>query len=331
VINRREIIAMLGGAAVSWSLPAMAQGASRLPLIGILMGLAEDEPGSQAEARALREGLRELGWVDGTTARIAWRWSGGDRDRADSAARDLVRLGPDVIVAHSTPATAALAHQTSTIPIVFLQIPDPVENGFISSLARPDHNLTGLTSYQPNIASKWLDLLKEIAPGIKRVTIAFNPQTAPASQKYADSLRAAAPAFSVEPIVLLIHDTSGIERGIASMGNETGAGLIVPPDIFMGTHRDVIIRAANGAGVPAIYPYRPFAAEGGLATYGIDIIDQFHRASTYVDRILRGTAPADLPVQAPTKFELVINLKTAKALGLTIPPTLLARADEVIE
>jgi ABC-type uncharacterized transport system substrate-binding protein len=330
-VKRREFITLIGGAA-AWPLAARAQQSNQTRRIGVLMGPAESDPEGQSEITAFRRGLQNLGWTGGRDVRIAYRWAGGDTDRMQTFAKELMALQPDVILAATSPVVAALLRESSTVPIVFVRVADPIDSGFVSNLARPGGNVTGFAFFEPSLLTKWLGLLKEIAPGIAGVTAMFNPATAPGGGLHFLRLaEAAAPSIAVELKAGPVHDVAEIERVIAALAQAPAGGLMPLPDIFLNVHRELIIELSTRYRVPTIYQYRYFATGGGLVSYGPDVVDQYVRAASYVDRILKGEKPADLPVQAPTKYELVINLKTAKALGLEVPPTLLARADEVIE
>jgi putative tryptophan/tyrosine transport system substrate-binding protein len=331
-MRRREFITLLGGATAAWPLAARAQQPDRLRRIGVLMGIAESDPARPAFLSAFTRALQDLGWRDGANIRIDYRWGAGDSDRIRSFARELVELKPDLIVGQTTPVVAALKQQTRTVPIVFIQVSDPVGSGFIAGIAEPGGNITGFTNLESSMSSKLLELLKEIAPGIARVALLFNPETAPDGGSYfLRPVEAAAPALKVKIIPAPAHSAAEIDAAIASLAREPGAGLIVMPDVFVLAHRDQILALAEQYRLPAAYAYRFFAAGGGLISYGTDLADLFRRAAPYVDRILKGAKPADLPVQQPIKFEFVINLKTARALGLDVPDRLLALADEVIE
>jgi putative tryptophan/tyrosine transport system substrate-binding protein len=331
-LNRRELILALGGAAAGWPLAARAQQPGRIRRIGVLMGIAESDPTRQSFVSAFTQSLADLGWRDGDNIRIDYRWGAGDNDRIRSFARELVELQPDLIVAHTTPVVAALKQQTRTIPIVFIQVSDPIGSGFIAGFAEPGGNITGFTNLESSMSSKLMELLKEIAPGITRIALMFNPETAPAGGSYfLRPVEAAAPALKVKIIPAPVHDATEIDTAITALVREPGAGLIVMPDVFVLAHREQILALAEQHRLPAAYAYRLFAASGGLMSYGTDLADLFRRAAPYVDRILKGAKPSELPVQQPIKFELVINLRTAKALGLDIPDKLLALADEVIE
>jgi putative tryptophan/tyrosine transport system substrate-binding protein len=331
-MRRREFIALFGGAAAAWPLAARAQQAGQVRRIGMLMGVAENDPARDSLASAFTQSLQDLGWRDGGNIRIDYRWSAGDSDRIKSFAAELVALQPDVIVGQTTPVVAALKQQTKTIPIVFIQVSDPVGSGFIADFAAPGGNITGFTNLESSMSSKLLELLKEVAPGIARVGLMFNPQTAPGGGSYfLKSAQTAASGLNVTIVPAPIHDAAEIDTVMAALAREPGAGLVVTPDVFVLAHREQIVALAAHNRMPAVYAYRFFAVSGGLMSYGTDLADLFRRAAPYVDRILKGAKPAELPVQQPTKFELVINLKTAKTLGLSIPQTLLATADEVIE
>src|SRR6266498_5782949 len=330
-MNRREFISVIGGALTSRPFPADAQPASRVRTVGVLMGLADDAE-ARGRARAFEQGLEREGWSLGQNLRIEYRYAEGDSARMQVLAKELVELKPDCIVGHSTPVVTALKHATRTIPIVFVSVSDPIGSGFVASMARPVGNITGFTILHASIAGKYLAMLKEMVPQLARVAIMYNPNSVPAggtffSRPFIES----ATKFKVQPITAEVHDSSEIENAMMKLGSESGSGLILVPDNFLSVHRDLIISLTARFRIPAIYPYRYFAEAGGLVSYGVDAIDQFRRAAGYVSRILRGAKPADLPVQAPTKFELVINLRTAEALGLVIPKILLAGADAVIE
>jgi len=331
-MKRRELLAIFAGALVASPLPAGAQTSDRPQRVGMLIGYAENDPETQARLAAFRQGLATLGWTEGRNILIDYRFAPADPDQAQSFAKELVALRPDALVANSTPATAALLHETRTIPIVFVGVSDPLGSGFVASIARPNGNCTGFTNFEPSLIGKWLQMLKEIAPGIVRVAVLFNPKTAPdGGSFFLGPLDSVARSIAVEPIAAPVGDDAGIERALASIGRQPGGGVIVMPDAFATVHRKLIIEQAAAHRLPVIYPYHYQVVEGGLMAYGVDTVDLMHRAAPYVDRILKGETPADLPVQAPTRFALVINLKTAKALGLTIPQTTLLLADEVIE
>ena len=329
-MRRRDFIALLGGAAASWPLGARAQQSNRLRLVGVLFAMAPSDPEAEMRVKAFETGLRELGWVEGRNMRLEYRWAPRDAGLLLSQATELVGLGPDVILATSTPVAAAL-RQGNPLPIVFVQVIDPIGNGFVQNLARPGGNLTGFTSFEFTVGSKWLEALKHVAPAVQRVALIFNPDTAPFAHLFWQPVVEAAPAFDVEPIQTPVRDAGEIKHAIEAFARQANGGLMVLPDVSTTNYRDLIIELAARHRLPAVYPYRYFASSGGLMSYGTDLADVYRRAASYVDRILKGAAPGDLPVQAPSKFELVINLKTANALGLTMPPLVLGRADEVIE
>jgi putative ABC transport system substrate-binding protein len=331
-LNRREIITLLGGAAAGWPLAARAQQQGGTQRIGVLMPYAEGDREGQTFVAALLEELQKLGWAESRNIRIDYRWATpSDTESIQRFAKELVALQPDLILTQSTPTTAALLRQTRTIPIVFAQVIDPVGSGFVASFPRPGGNITGFINLEPTMAGKWLELLKEIAPRVNRVAFLFNPATAPYFEYYLKPFKAAAASFAIDGIAAPVHDPTELEAVIAAQAPESNGGLIVMPDTFLNAHRAKITALASHHRLPAVYAFRFFTELGGLLSYGSDLVDNFRRAAAYVDRILRGARPSELPVQAPVKFELMINMKTAKALGLEVPPTLLARADEVIE
>jgi putative ABC transport system substrate-binding protein len=329
-MNRREFIAGLGGAA-AWPLAARAQQRDRVRRIGVLMGFDENDPEGKRRYSAFTQALVDLGWTDGRNVRMDPRWYGDATGRVSALAQELVGSQPDIILAAgSTAATVALQRETRTLPIVFVNVGDPVASGLVPRLDRPGGNITGFALWEPSMGGKWLGLLSEIAPGLKRAAIMFNPDTT-AGSAYMPSLETAARSFKVVPVTAPVHSDVEIERAIIALGREPGGGLVVTPGAFTAVHRGRIISAAARNNVPAVYTLSEAARDGGLLSYGVDLVDNFRRAATYVDRILRGAKPGDLPVQFPTKFEMVLNLKTAKALGLAIPPSILLRADEQIE
>jgi putative ABC transport system substrate-binding protein len=328
-MKRREFVTLLGGAAVAWPLAARAQGMRR---IGVLMSLAASDPEAQLRLAAFEKAMRDLGWAEGRGLRTEHRWAVGDADVLRRAARELLGTAPDVILANSTPAALALREQGGTVPIVFVQVTDPVGQGLVPNLARPGGNLTGFTSFEFSIGTKWLEMLKVVAPHVTRVALLFNPTTAPFADSFRLPVEAAAPSFDVTTLVpAAARDAAEIERVLEAFAREPNGGLIVLPDITTTNHRDLIIALAARHRLPAVYPFRYFATSGGLMSYGTDVADIFRRAASYVDRILKGARPGELPVQAPTKYELVFNLKAANTLGIRMPPVLLGRADEVIE
>jgi len=331
-MRRREFLGVVAGVAVAWPLAAHAQQRDRMRRIGVLMPYAEGDREGQAFVAALREGLQKLGWAESRNIRIDYRWATpSDAVSIQRFAKELVALQPDLILTQSTPTTAALLQQTRTIPIVFAQVVDPVGSGFVASFPRPGGNITGFINLEPTMAGKWLELLKEIAPRVNRVAFLFNPATAPYFEYYLKPFKAAAASFAVEGIAAPVHDASELESVIAAQARESNGGLIVMPDTFLNAHRAEITALAARYRLPAVYAFRFFTELGGLLSYGSDLVDNFRRAATYADRILKGAKPSELPVQAPVKFELVINMKTAKALKLEIPRELAVRADRVIE
>ena len=331
-MKRREFITLIGGAA-AWPLAARAQQGDRVQLLVAMMGgrNADTDPEGRAWFVAFRQALQELGWVEGRNFRSDYRWPAGDLDRMRAIAKEFVDLKPDVIFAGNTPSVEALLSETHTIPIVFANLADPVGTGLIESLARPGGNATGFAGYEYSLGGKWLEMLKEIAPAVTRVAVLFNPETAPFAQQYLSFIETSASTFGVTANAASIGSISEIEAAIEAQARASGGGLIVLPDTFTFSNRAPLIALAARHRLPAIYAVRGQAVDGGLLSYGPDLVDLHRRAAGYVDRILRGVKPSDLPVQAPTKYELVINLKTAKALGLEIPSSVLARADEVIE
>ena len=329
-MKRRAFVALLGGAA-AWPLAAWAQQPERMRRIGVLMAYEESVAEAQAWVAAFREGFRKLGWTEGGDFQIDVRWATGDKATITRFAKEMVESQPDLILSSSTPTTAALLEQTRAIPIVFGIVTDPIGSGFVASFPRPGGNATGFTNFEPTMGGKWLELLKEIAPRVNRATFLFNPVAGPYFEYYLGTFKAAAASLAVQPIVTPVRDPSELESAIAAQAREANGGIVVMPEAFTLAHRAEITKLAARYRLPAVYAYRVFAELGGLLSYGSDLTDNFRRAATYADRILKGAQPSELPVQAPVKFELVINLTTAKALGLNIPTTLLARADEVIE
>ena len=329
-MRRRDFITLVGGA-TTWPLAAHAQQPEKIHRIGVLSSLAETDPEAQAWDAAFRRRLIELQWIDGRNLHIDYRWGAGSVDRMQLFAKELVRLNPDVLVSISTPATAALQAETRTIPIVFAWVSDPVGSGFVSSLANPGGNITGFLNIEASVIGKWLTLMREVAPQVLRIGFLFNPQTAPYARYYLDTFRSAGSALAIEAIDAPVQSTEEVEAFMTKLGREAGAGLVVMSDTSMNVYRKTIYSLAERYRLPTVYPYRFFVAEGGLMSYGINVPDLLRGAASYVDRILRGEKPSELAVQQPTKFELVINVKTAKTLGLVIPQTLLATADEVIE
>jgi putative tryptophan/tyrosine transport system substrate-binding protein len=329
-MKRRDVIALFGVAA-AWPLAAFAQQSERMRRIGVLSSLAETDNEAQAWDAAFRKRLVELGWIDGRSIRIDYRWGAGSIDRMRLFARELVQLNPDALVTISTPATAALQAETHTIPIVFAWVSDPVGSGFVSSLAHPCGNITGFLNIETSVVGKWLTLMREIAPQVSRIGFLFNPQTAPFARYYLDTFRSAASALAIEAIDAPVHSTEEVEAFMTKLGREAGAGLFVMSDTSMIVYRKTIYSLAERYRLPTIYPYRVFTTEGGLMSYGVDVTDLLRGAASYVHRILRGEKPNELAVQQPTRFELVVNARTAKMLGLTIPTSMLVAAQEVIE
>jgi putative tryptophan/tyrosine transport system substrate-binding protein len=330
MMKRREFISLLGGAA-AWPLAARAQQGERMRRIVFLHALAEDDPEVQARIAAFRQGLETLGWTESRNIQIEHRFSAGDFAQMQAYTAELVSSAPDLIVASSSPVLAVLKQATRTIPIVFSVVNDPVGQGFVASLARPGGNITGFTFVDFALIGKWLEMLKEIAPGVRRMILMFNPQTGPYYPVFQREFGMVPATLAVELAANPVHDEAEVETAIAALAHEPGGGLIVAPDPFINTHRGLIITLAERHRLPAIYSFRQYVTEGALMSYGPDTADIVRRSASYVDRILKGANPADLPVQTPTKYVLVINLKTAKALGLTVPLTLQARADQVIE
>jgi putative ABC transport system substrate-binding protein len=328
-MRRRKFIGLVGGAAVGWPMLVRAQQARQMRRIGVLVGLAENDPEMKERLAGFRQGLEKLGWSEGDNVKIEYRFAPAGA-QAQLLARELVALQPDVILTQSTPATAAMKPETSTIPIVFAGVADPIGSGFIASLSRPSGNLTGLLQYEEGITGKWLAMLKEIAPNITRAAFLANPKTA-AFDYFLRSAKTLAPSLAIDLVSLPIENTTEIERSIEAFAREPNGGLFLPPDTTTVVHRDQIIELAARHRLPAVYALRIFVAAGGLMCYGTNFVELYRQAASYVDRILHGAKPAELPVQTPTKFEAVVNLKTAKALGLTVPPGLLVAADEVIE
>ena len=329
-MRRREFITLLGGAAAAWPLAARAQQRERMRRVGVLMPLPADDPQSLRRLTAFVQGLQQLGWTDSRNVRIDVRWAAGDPDRFRRYAAELVGLAPDVILAAAVSSMVPLQQATRSVPLVFVQVTDPVGAGFVASLARPGGNATGFTLFEFGVSAKWLELLKEVAPRLTRVAVLRDPSSSTGIGQFA-AMQGVAPALGVELSPIGVSDPGEIERGVAEFARGSNGGLILVPTAQTLIYRDLIITLAARHQLPTIYPYRYFVTAGGLMCYGPDEIEQYRRGASYIDRILKGEKPADLPVQAPTKYELVINLKTAKALGLTLSPSVLARADEVIE
>jgi putative tryptophan/tyrosine transport system substrate-binding protein len=329
MIGRRQFITLFGGAAAGWPLAARSQPGERARRIGVLMNLSENDPEAQGLVAAFREGLAQLGWIDGRNVRIDYRWSAGDLDRIRRYAAELVALPPEVILAYGGSTVGPLQQVTRTVPIVFVEVIDPVGAGFVMGLARPGGNTTGFSLFEFGIAGKWLELLKQITPHMTRAVVIRDPSS-PGGGGQVGAIQALAPSLRVEVTSVGLRDAGEIERAV-TVAREANGGLIVTVSPLATVNRELIITLAAQHRVPTVYPLRYFATSGGLISYGPERLEPYRRAPSYVDRILKGEKPAELPVQPPTKYELVINLKTAKALGLEVPPTLLARADEVIE
>jgi putative tryptophan/tyrosine transport system substrate-binding protein len=331
-MNRRAFLSLAGGAAAAWPLAAQAQPGGRTRRIGVMLSGRETDQEMQSRVGALRNGLKALGWVEGRSYQFEYRWPGSDPEQIRAAATEMARAAPDIIVVGHTLTALALRKETTRIPIVFVNIADPVGSGVVASLARTGGNITGFTAFEFATAGKWLDVLTEIAPGIKRAALLFGTSEISANgERFYHALERVAPKLSVELTPVRVRGPADVHEGIAAFASRPDGGLLAAADPGGVLNRGAIIAAAAHHRLPAVYPFRFFVQEGGLASYGVDLNDEYRRAASYVDRILKGTAPADLPVQAPDKFELIINLKTAKSLGIEVPPTLLARADEVIE
>jgi putative ABC transport system substrate-binding protein len=329
-MRRREFITLLGGAAAAWPLVARAQSAERMRRIGVLTGVTADDPDGQVRIAAFLQGLRQLGWTDGRNVQIEYRWAAGSAGDLRKYAAELTALAPEVIFAAGGVSLGTLLQVTRAVPIVFAIVPDPVGSGFVESLARPGGNATGFMQFEYGLSGKWPELLKQIGPGVTRAAVLWDPTIPPGIGQFA-VIQAVAPSVGIDVSPVNVRDASEIERGIAGFARIPNGGLIVTGSALAVFHRDLIVTLAARHKLPAVYFQRQFVTGGGLISYGSDWVDQFRRAATYVDRVLKGEKPADLPVQAPTKYELVINLKTAKAIGLDLPSALLATADEVIE
>jgi putative ABC transport system substrate-binding protein len=330
-MNRRSFLNLLGGAAAAWPLGAMAQQLSVIRRIGVLISIGESDAEGQAFVAAFREGLQRLNWTEGRNLRIDYRWGAANVDSIRRFAKELVALQPDLILSQSTVTTESVLQESRTIPIIFTSVSDPIGAGFIANLARPGGSVTGFLTIEDSMAGKWLELLREIAPHVRRVAFMYNPETAPFAEYYLSAFKSAAASVAVEAVAAPIHAPTELEPVIADQARVPNSGLIAMPDTFMITRRVEVISLANRYRLPAIYPFRYFATDGGLLSYGSDQVDNFRRAAIYADRILKGIKPSELPVQAPVKFELVVNAKTAKALGLEVPSSFYWRADEVIE
>jgi putative tryptophan/tyrosine transport system substrate-binding protein len=330
--SRREFITLLGSAAAAgWALAARAQQADLVRRVGVLLPLAENDPETHQRVTLFQQGLAKLGWQVDRNLHVDYRYGAGDVKRMGALAAELVEMQPDVILAGNTPTLDALRQQTRTIPIVFVLVTDPVGQGFVLSFANPGGNITGVANFEASVGSRWLQLMKEVAPAVRRAAVLFNPDTAPYAGSFLRSIEAAVPSFGVDFVAAPVHSPAEIETALTKLGHDAGGGLIVIPEAFTSLHRDLIIALAARYRLPAVYPYRHFVEAGGLMSYGTDTADEYRQAASYVSTILRGAKPADLPVQAQIKYEFVINLKSAKTLGLDIPLSLLMRVDEVIE
>jgi len=331
-MKRREFISFVGSAAAAWPLAVRAQEPGRVRRVGVLFAFIDSDPESQARIAAFQQELENLGWREGHNIQIDYRWANGDAERFRSFSAELVAARPDVLVGHASPSAEALSRETRTIPIIFAVVSDPVGSGLAASLSEPGRNATGFTNFAISTGAKWVEFLKALLPRLARVALLFNPATAPGrGSTYLQSVEAAAESFGIDPTHATVSNAAQIEDAIAALSGRRDSGLIVMPDVFMTNHRDLITGLAIRHMVPAIYPFSYFAEGGGLISYGIDLSDIIRRAAGYVDKVLRGAAPSSLPVQHPDKFELVINLKTARALRLDVPRILLARANKVIE
>src|SRR5262245_8837850 len=328
-MRRREFISLIGGGAVAWPLAARAQQSDRVRVIGSLNILAEDDPAAKLRNAAFKQSLQQLGWTEGSNVRIEERWAGGDAGRVHKYAAELAALAPDVVLTAGSVTMGPVQQALGTVPVVFVQVVDPVGSGYVDSMARPGGNTTGFTQFEYSLSGKWLELLKEIVPSVTRAAVIRDATRGPGNAQFA-AIQTVAPSLGVELTAINALDIQGLERSITAFARSANGSLIVTSG-GTGFHRDVIIPLAARLRLPAIYPYRYYTTDGGLVSYGPNTVDQYRRAAAYVDRILKGEKPADMPVQAPTKYELVINLKTAKALGITVPQSVLGRADELIE
>jgi putative ABC transport system substrate-binding protein len=331
-VRRRDFITLFGGASVAWPMAARAQQPAQIRRVGMLIGYAENDPETQARLAAFRQAFEQLGWKEGRSVRIDYRFAPASPDQAQLLAKELVALHPDVLVGNSTPAAAALLHETRAIPIVFVGVSDPVGSQFVASIPQPGGSTTGFTNFEPSLIGKWLQILKEVAPNVTRAAVMFNPKTAPDEGAFfLNPFEPIARSLAVESIIARVTDANEIENAVAALARKPDGSLVIMPDAFNTVHRQLIILLAARHSLPAIYPYRYQAVEGGLLSYGVHTVDLMRRSAPYVDRILKGEKPADLPVQAPVKFELVVNLRAARVIGLTVPAAVIARADEVIE
>jgi putative ABC transport system substrate-binding protein len=329
-MRRRELVTLLGGTAVSWPFAVRAQQPDRLRRIGMLVGSADNREG-QSRRDAFLQALSALGWTMGRNAHIDLRWGAANGELTQTFAREIVDLNPDLIFAETTPVVSAVLRESRKIPLVFVNVSDPVGSGFVDNLARPGGIVTGFISNEASLASKWLQLLKEVTPRLERAALLFNPQTASYVEPFLRAFESAAASLGVQPIAARVHDVGELEGAVADLAKTPNSGLVVMAEIFATVHQERIVALAAQHRLPTVYPFDFFARNGGLMSYGADVDDLFRRAASYVDRILKGAKPSDLPVQAPAKFQFILNLKTAKTLGLTVPPILLATADEVIE
>lgn len=330
-MRRRDFLGTVGGAVAAMPFAVRAQPLERPRRVGVLMAFAQSDAGWQRSTALFQEALGKLGWTQGRNLQIEYRWGEADSGRIQRYATELAELRPDVILAQATVSIAALQRATRTIPVVFANVSDPVGSGFIESLARPGGNITGFSNFEPAMGGKWVEYLQEIAPQVRRIGFMYNPDTSPQVKSYLPSIESATQSRRLQLIATPVRDSAEIKLAIETMGREPGGGLVLPSDVFTFTNRELIVRLANQHRLATIYPFSEFVRSGGLLSYGVDLISQFGQAASYVDRILNGEKPGDLPVQSPTKFDLIVNVKVAQALGLTVPPTLLARADEIIE
>ena len=330
-MQRRDFVTLLGSAAAAWPLPAWAQGSQQMRRVSVLLGLGEKDPEATGRVKAFRLAMRDLGWIEGRNVQIEYRFAETNLELINKHVAEMVRLAPDVIVANSTPVMTRLRSATSTIPIVFAMLNDPVGQGFVPNLSHPGGNIIGFSFVESEIVGKWVNFLGDVKPGLSRVALMFNPDTAPYFDVYLRSFNASPKQSSVEVEAVHVRSVAEVELAVAKLGREPGSGLIAASDVFILTVRGAILKAADQHRVPLISPYRQFVIEGSLMSYGPDTADIFRRSAAYVDRILKGEPPGNLPAQSPVKFELVVNLKTAKALGLSIPESFLLLADEVIE
>ena len=330
-MRRRDLVGLIGCATAIWPLAVLAQHGQGKKRIGVLIARPENDPEGQGYVAALQQGLEQLGWRSGQNVEIVYRWTGGDAHLAESFAKELVAEQPDILVINATASVIATRRATATIPIVMVAVADPVAQGFVQSLERPGGSITGFAVEEPAMGAKWIELLKEIAPGVKQITVIYNPESAPSARIFLPSMEGVQATFSFELTVTQVHGEDDIEKAVIVAGRQRTGGLVFLPDSFLSSHHELIAKLVAGQGLPAMYSSSTFTRSGGLISYGFDRADIFRRSAAYVDLILKGEKPSLLPVQMPTKYELAINLKTARALGLSVPPALLARADEVVE